>query len=88
MKTLLRAVALVIAVGVVGFWFYAGANRGWTKDSVSHKEKDPVTEIEVDRYEKKFVPGVDFLAGGLVVAGLAGGCSLLFRKGKAGNHSH
>jgi len=22
-----------------------------------------VTEIEVDRYEKKFVPGVDFLAG-------------------------
>jgi len=80
MKTLLRAVALGMVVGVPVFWFYAGANRGWTKTSVAHKEKDPVTEIEVDRYEKKFVPGVDFLAGGLLVAALAGGSSFLFRK--------
>ena len=84
MKTLLRAVALLIAVGVVGFWLYAGASRGWTKTSVAHKEKDPVTEIEVDRYEKKFVPGVDFLAGGLLVAALAGGSSFLFGR-KAAN---
>jgi hypothetical protein len=80
MRTLLRAVALVIAVGVVAFWIYAGMNRGWTKTSVAHKEKDPVTEIEVDRYEKKFVPGVDFLAAGLGLAALAGGSSFLFRK--------
>ena len=80
MRTLLRAVAAVIAVGVVGFWCFAGMNRGWTKTSVAHKEKDPVTEIEVDRYEKKFVPGVDFLGAGLAVAVLAGGCSYLFRK--------
>ena len=80
MRTLLRAVALVIAVGVLAFWFFTGMNRGWTKTSVAHKETDPVTEIEVDRYEKKFVPGVDFLAGGLLVAALAGGSSFLFRK--------
>lgn len=88
MRTLLRTVALVMAVGVVAFWFFTGASRGWTKTSVAHKEKDPVTEIEVDRYEKKFVPGVDFLAGGLVAAALAGGSSFLFRKGKAGNRSN
>ena len=80
MRTLLRAVALVIAAGVVAFWFFTGMNRGWTKTSVAHKEKDPVTEIEVDRYEKKFVPGVDFLAAGLALAALAGGSSFLFRK--------
>ena len=87
MRTLLRAVALLIAVGVVVFWCFAGMNRGWTKDSVAHKEKDPVTEIEVDRYEKKFVPGVDFVAKGLLVAALAVGCSFLFRK-KAASPSH
>ncbi len=84
MRTVLRALALVIALGVMAWWFFAGANRGWTKTSVAHKEKDPVTEIEVDRYEKKFVPGVDFLTAGLVVSAVLGGSSFLFRK-KAGN---
>jgi hypothetical protein len=80
MRIMLRVVALLLALVVVAFWFFGGMNRGFTKTSVPHKEKDPVTEIEVDRYESKFVPGVDFLGGGIIAAGVIGACSLFFRK--------
>ncbi len=73
----------MIALATVAFWIFGGMNRGWTKTSVPHKEKDPVTEIEVDRFEDKFVPGVDFLAAGLAASALVAGSSFLFRK-KAG----
>lgn len=79
-RTILRWAALTIALVIVAFWVLDGMNRGWTKTSVPHKEKDPVTEIEVDRFEDKFVPGVDFLAAGLIVAGVVGVSSFFFRK--------
>ncbi|MDB6125638.1 MAG: hypothetical protein JWQ71_4631 [Pedosphaera sp.] len=53
---------------------------GFTKTSVAHIEKDPVTEIETPRYEKRFVPGVDFLAAGLGLAAVLAAGSFLFRK--------
>ena len=57
-----------------------GANRGWTKTSVVVKTLDPVTEIEGITYQKKFLPGLDFLVGSALVAGLQGGTSLFFRE--------
>lgn len=80
MRTGLRVAALFIALAVTAFWFFSGPNPGWTKNRVAHKEKDPVTELEVDRYEERFVPGVDFLGGGLTVAVIAAGASFFFRK--------
>jgi len=80
MRTSLRVVAALLALGVVSYWFFAGSNIGWTKTSVAEKFKDPVTEIEVNRYVKHFVPGVDFLAAGLVAAGALAGASFFFRK--------
>lgn len=80
MKTILRLGALLIVLAVTAFWFFSGPNLGWSKDSVTHKEKDPVTELEVDRYEKRFVPGVEFLGVGLAVAVVMGGCSFFFQK--------
>ena len=80
MRTILRVAALLLALGVTAFWFFSGPNLGWTKNRVSHKEKDPVTELEVDRYEERFVPGVDFLGGGLGAAAVVGGASFFFRK--------
>lgn len=80
MRTRLLAIALLIAVTVTAFWYYKGRNTGWTKHSVPHKEKDPVTELEVDRFERRYVPGVDFLGGGLVAAGLLAAASFLFQK--------
>jgi hypothetical protein len=80
MKTKLRVAGLLVAVVVTAFWFFGGANRGWTKTSVPRVEKDPVTEIEVNIYEKKFVPGIDFLGGGLIFAALLAGSSVFFRR--------
>ncbi len=83
MRTGLRVAALIIALAVTVFWCFGGPNLGWTKNRVSHKEKDPVTELEVDRYEERFVPGIDFLGGGLAMAAVLAGTSFLFRKPKA-----
>ena len=79
MKKFLRIIALVIAlVGVVA-WAALGANRGWTKDKVEIKTLDEVTGIEGITYKKQFVPGVDFLGGAFVGAGILAGVSFLFR---------
>jgi hypothetical protein len=80
MKTKLRVAGLLVAVVVAAFWFFGGANRGWTKTSVPRVEKDPVTEIQVNVYEKRFVPGVDFLGAGMVFAALLAGSSVFFRR--------
>ena len=68
MRTKLRVVALLVALGVIGFWLFRGADLGWSKTSVPHKQVDPVTELEVNVYENRFVPGVDFLAGGILTS--------------------
>lgn len=84
MRRTLRLAALVLLLAAVGFWAVAGANRGWTKTSVPQKIVDQVTGIEGVRYEKKFVPGVDFLAVAAFGAGLLAGVSFLFRRKKTG----
>ncbi len=78
MRTVLRALALGLLVGAAGFWLAAGANRGWTKTSVPKKIVDDVTGIEGQTYEKKFVPGVDFLAAAVVASAVLAGASFLF----------
>ncbi len=79
MKQTLRLIAVLIALAAAGYWFAAGANRGWSKTSVPHKTLDEVTGIEGVTYEKKFVPGADFLAVLLGGSVLLTGASFLFR---------
>jgi hypothetical protein len=81
MRTKLRWAALVLVLVVVALWFFGGPNLGWTKNSVTHMVKDPVTELEGPVIEKRWVPGVDFLAGGLVLCVVVLGSSFLFGKG-------
>jgi hypothetical protein len=80
MRSKLQIAAALLALVIVGIWLFGGRNTGWTKNSVPHKVKDPVTELEVDVYDKRFVPGLDFLGGGLAVASLVAAGSLLFRR--------
>jgi hypothetical protein len=46
------------------------------------KTLDPVTEIEGITYQKKFLPGVDFLGGAAAVAVALAGTSFFFRNKK------
>ena len=69
----------MLAAGSIIYWAAAGANRGWTKTSVPRKMVDEVTGIEGVSYEKRFVPGVDFLGATLLGAGVLAGASFLFR---------
>jgi hypothetical protein len=70
-KKLLRAIAVILFLATTGFWLAAGANLKWTKTSVEKRTLDEVTGIEGITYEKKFVPGIDFLvAANLTASGL------------------
>lgn len=78
-KPILRILAVVIVLGALAFWLATGANRGWSKTNVPKKTLDEVTGIEGITYEKKFVPGVDFLGASAVLGVILVGVSFLFR---------
>ena len=80
MKRALRIVAVLVALGGLGFWLAAGANAGWTKNRVEKRTVDEVTGIEAVSFENKFVPGMDFLGGIAAGAGALLGVSFFFRK--------
>jgi hypothetical protein len=80
MKKTLQLLALIVVLAAGTTWVVTGANRGWTKTSVAVKTLDDVTGIEGITYQKKFLPGVDFLAAALAGAAGLAGASLLFRK--------
>ena len=79
-RRILQLGSLVIVFGAAALWVFTGANRGWTKTSEPRKTLDEVTGIEGITYEKRFVPGLDFLGGALLGGGILAGASLLFRK--------
>ena len=70
MARLLQIFAVLCALSVLTLWFGLGANTGWTKTQIATRHIDPVTEIPYDDYKPGFIPGVDFLAAGLVGSAL------------------
>lgn len=84
----LRWLSLVLAAGVVFLWIGLGADRGWTKTSVSRKTIDEVTGIEGISYEKRFVPGLDFPGAGLGGSALVLSVSLLFGRNNKMNRGN
>jgi polyisoprenoid-binding protein YceI len=88
MKTILCMLAVMLGVGALAVWLGTGASRGWTKTSVPVKQLDAVTGIEAVSYEKRFVPGVDFLGGAWLAAAAMAGVSLFFRNQKQTNSKH
>lgn len=80
MRTGLRIVALAVVVVTLTLWFFGGMNPGWTKTSVQMTGYDEVTEQNYPVWEKRFLPGVDFLGAGLLVGAGLFGSSFLIRK--------
>jgi hypothetical protein len=79
-KKILRAFSALLLLAALALWLATGANRGWTKTSVPVQRTDEVTGITVDDYQKRFVPGLDFLGVVLLGSGILAGASFLFRK--------
>jgi hypothetical protein len=63
-RTLARLLALFILSTCLSWWWFSGANMGWTKTYLTIPATDEVTGIQYEVKEEKFVPGVDFLALG------------------------
>ena len=80
MTKTLRILALLLALAAAGTWLATGGNRGWTKTSVPVRTTDEITGIEAVRYERRFLPGLEFLGAALLGASLLGGASFLFNK--------
>ncbi len=78
MRRFLGSLSLFVLVTAAVAWLALGANRGWTRTSVPVKIVDQVTGIEGIEYHKGFVPGVDFVAAALIMAGFLAGASLFF----------
>ena len=79
MRRNLRLVAAVCGVFSVVMWLALGANRGWTKTTRTHTEKDLVTDLPYPVIEKYFSPGVELLAAGLLVSAALAGISFAFK---------
>lgn len=79
MRALLRLLALAALVAGLLLWLAAGANRGWTKTSVPVTKLDEVTGIEGIEYQKRFVPGLDFLGLAALGAAALAGTSFFWR---------
>ena len=79
-RRVFRTVALLLFVAAMALWLATGANRGWTKTTVPVKRTDEVTGITVDDYQKRFVPGVDFLGAALLGSVILAGASFLIHK--------
>jgi hypothetical protein len=78
-KRSLRILALVVALATLGVWLATGANRGWTKTSVTVVEIEPVTGLENPVRRKQFVMGVELLGVGLAIAAALAGASFFFQ---------
>ena len=79
MRKAWRVASVFCAVISVAVWLALGANRGWTKTTRTRMEKDPVTEIEYPKVERRFSPGVELLGAGLVLSAVLAGVSFFVR---------
>jgi hypothetical protein len=79
MRRALRIFTLILVLAAAACWLAAGANLGWTKTSVPLKTVDEVTGLDHIEWQRRFVPGIDFLAATLVAAIVLAGASFAFR---------
>jgi hypothetical protein len=78
-RILLRGAGVIGVLFVFCFWAAKGYHTGWSQSQVPVKQLDPITEIEFTTYEKRFIPGLDYLGAGTAV-GLALFAATFFRR--------
>lgn len=65
LRKIVRLLALFIFSTCLSWWWFSGADMGWTKTYVTTPATDEVTGIQYEVRKEKFVPGVDFLVTGI-----------------------
>lgn len=75
----LRLLAVVILVGSAGYWTASGAHTGWSMNRIPVHQTDDITGIAYVTYQEKFVPGIEWLAGGMALAVMLAALSFFFR---------
>ena len=83
MRSMLRSAATILLLAGLAVWLWGGQNRGWTKTSVRTTRIEPVTGLEEQVWERRFVPGVDLLIATTLGAGLLYGLSSILTRKKA-----
>jgi len=81
-RTALRLLALFILSTCLSWWWFSGADKGWTKTYVTIPATDEITGISYEVKQEKFVPGVDFVALGTGLSFAVFASSFLFSKRK------
>lgn len=67
-RTLTRLLALFLLSTCLSWWWFSGADLGWTKTYVTIPATDEITGIQYEVKQEKFVPGVDFVTAGIVLS--------------------
>jgi hypothetical protein len=79
-KRVLQLIAGIVLLGAIAFWFAKGANRGWTKNRVEIRTVEEITGMDTIHYEDRYIPGVEFLGGAVVLSGALFALSFCCRK--------
>ena len=82
-RTATRLLALFILSTCLSWWWFSGADMGWTKTYVTIPATDEITGIQYEVNQEKFVPGVDFVAAGTGLSFAIFAASFLFSKRKS-----
>ena len=76
----LQTLALLIAIIGTIVWIIGGARTGFYVVTEEIPKIEAVTEMEYSITQDKFLPGIDFLFGGLILGGSFYLASFLFPK--------
>ena len=80
MRPSIQRIALYLTLAGALIWILGGARKGFYVISEEIPKVDPVTEIEYSERHDKFLPGIDFLLGGVILGGSFYLISFLFPK--------
>jgi hypothetical protein len=82
-RTITRLLALFILSTCLSWWWFSGADMGWTKTYITIPATDEITSISYEVKQEKFIPGVDFVALGTGLSFAIFAASFLFSKRKS-----
>lgn len=83
LRTTTRLLALFILSTCLSWWWFSGADMGWTKTYVTIPATDEITGISYEVKQEKLIPGVDFVALGTGLSFTVFAASFLFSKRKS-----